>query len=88
MLFAAFRVSYQTASRRPLGATENVPNQCHLLGLTGSSLILRGELKVTPPSVPSLRGELARFSREFPHNRFRVAPTGEEAASAAVAASE
>ena len=30
------------------------------------------------PTSP--RGELARFSREFPHNRFRVAPTDEAAA--------
>jgi hypothetical protein len=29
----------------------------------------------------TLAGELARFSREFPHNRFRVAPMGEAAAS-------
>src|SRR5206468_193218 len=29
----------------------------------------------------TLAGELARFSREFPRNRFRVAPTGEAAAS-------
>jgi hypothetical protein len=34
-----------------VGATENVPNQCHLLGLTGSSLIFCGGLKVNPPSV-------------------------------------
>jgi hypothetical protein len=34
-----------------VGATENVPNQCHLLGLTGSSLILSGALKVNPSSV-------------------------------------
>jgi hypothetical protein len=34
-----------------LGATANVPNQCHLLGFTGSSLILCGALKVSPPSV-------------------------------------
>jgi len=51
VLFDAFRVSYQTASSRPFGATENVPNQCHLLGLTGSSLILCGALKVCPPSM-------------------------------------
>jgi hypothetical protein len=51
MLFEAFRVSYQTESMRPLGATESVPNQCHLLGLTGSSLILCGALKVCPPFV-------------------------------------
>src|SRR5439155_6856307 len=30
---------------------------------------------------PSPRGELARFSREFPHNCFRVAPMGEVAVS-------
>src|SRR5437773_4876420 len=36
---------------RPLGATDSVPNQCHLLELTGSSLIRRGALKVSPPSV-------------------------------------
>src|SRR5438093_9795766 len=30
---------------------------------------------------PSPRGELARFSREFPHNCFRVAPMGEAAVS-------
>src|SRR5438552_16877795 len=36
---------------RPFGATDSVPNQCHLLGLTGSSLIRRGVLKVSPPSV-------------------------------------
>ena len=46
MLFAALRVSSQTESRRPFGATENVPNQCHLLGLTGSSLTRFGALKV------------------------------------------
>jgi hypothetical protein len=50
MLLAAFRVSYQTASSRPLGATEKVPNQCHLLGLL-SSLTRTGALKVAPPSV-------------------------------------
>jgi hypothetical protein len=36
---------------RPLGATESVPNQCHLLWLIGSSLIRIGALKVRPPSV-------------------------------------
>src|SRR5438874_1786527 len=36
---------------RPLGATESVPNQCHLLGLTGSSLIRSGALNVSPPLV-------------------------------------
>jgi hypothetical protein len=51
VLFAAFRVSYQTESSRPFGATENVPNQCHLLLLTGSSLTRWGALKVSPPSV-------------------------------------
>jgi hypothetical protein len=33
-----------------LEATENVPNQCHLLGLL-SSLTGTGALKVAPPSV-------------------------------------
>jgi hypothetical protein len=51
MLFAAFRVSYHTESMRPLGATESVPNQCHLLELTGSSLIRIGALKLAPPLV-------------------------------------
>ncbi len=37
--------------RRLFDATENVPNQCHLPGLTGSSLILWGALNVNPPSV-------------------------------------
>jgi len=34
-----------------LGATANVPNQCHLVGLMPSSLIRTGALKVDPPSV-------------------------------------
>src|SRR5437899_2776878 len=51
MLFAALRVSYQTESMRPLGATEIVPNQCHLFWGLGSSLIRIGALKVWPPSV-------------------------------------
>src|SRR5947209_20246376 len=50
MLFAALRVSNQTASSRPFGATENVPNQCHF-ELDESSLIRRGAVNVTPPSV-------------------------------------
>jgi hypothetical protein len=33
-----------------LGATANVPNQCHLLGLL-SSFTGMGALKVAPPSV-------------------------------------
>ena len=37
--------------------------------------------------IPPRCGELARFSREFPHNRFRVAPTGEAAVSDAASAS-
>jgi hypothetical protein len=49
-LSAALRVSYQTASSRPFGATENVPNQCHLF-VVASSLILTGALKLAPPSV-------------------------------------
>src|SRR5438132_13424416 len=36
---------------RPLGATERVPNQCHLLWLMGSSLIRWGALKLCPPFV-------------------------------------
>jgi hypothetical protein len=32
-------------------------------------------------------GELARFSHEFPHNRFRVAPIGEAAVSDVASAS-
>jgi hypothetical protein len=51
MLFAAFRVSYQTTSIRPLGATASVPNQCHLLELTGSSLMRWAALKLCPPLV-------------------------------------
>jgi hypothetical protein len=51
MLFAAFLESSHTESIRPLGATPMVPNQCHLLGLTGSSLIRCAALKVAPPSV-------------------------------------
>jgi len=51
MLFAALRESSHATSMRPLGATESVPKMCHLLGLTGSSLILCGALKVIPPSV-------------------------------------
>jgi hypothetical protein len=34
-----------------LGATEKVPNQCHLVGLMPSSLIRIGTLKFSPPSV-------------------------------------
>jgi hypothetical protein len=51
MLFAAFRESSHTESIRPFGATASVPNQCHLLWLTASSLIRYGALKVRPPSV-------------------------------------
>jgi hypothetical protein len=43
-------VSYQTASSRPFGATEKVPNQCHLL-VVASSLIFTGALKLAPPFV-------------------------------------
>jgi hypothetical protein len=49
-LSGALRVSYQTASSRPFGATENVPNQCHLF-VVASSLIRTGVLKLAPPSV-------------------------------------
>jgi hypothetical protein len=51
MLFAALRESSHTESMRPFGATANVPNQCHLLWFTASSLIRCGALKVRPPSV-------------------------------------
>jgi hypothetical protein len=51
MLFAALRESNHTTSMRPVGATESVPKICHLLGFTGSSLILNGALNVWPPSV-------------------------------------
>jgi hypothetical protein len=51
VLFGALRVSYQTESIRPFGATASVPNQCHLLEFTGSSLMRTGALKLTPPSV-------------------------------------
>jgi hypothetical protein len=43
-------LSFHTASSRPLGATANVPNQCHLL-VSLSSLTRTGALKVAPPSV-------------------------------------
>jgi hypothetical protein len=51
VLLEAFRVSSQTTSMRPFGATAMGPNQCHFWGLAGSSLIRRGALKDTPPSV-------------------------------------
>jgi hypothetical protein len=51
MLFAALRLSFHTESIRPFGATPIVPNQCHLLGLTGSSLMRCGALNVAPPLV-------------------------------------
>src|SRR5262245_28231582 len=51
VLSAALRVSNQTTSIRPFGATESVPNQCHFEWLTGSSLIRRGALNVRPASV-------------------------------------
>src|SRR5712672_2809433 len=51
MLVAAFLESSHTESIRPLGATPIVPNQCHLFGCTGSSLIRCGALNVAPPSV-------------------------------------
>ena len=43
-------MSYHTASSRPFGATENVPNQCHLF-VVASSLMRTGALKLTPPLV-------------------------------------
>ena len=44
------RVSSQTTSMRPFGATDIVPNHCQAL-VPGSSLIRTGELHVDPPFV-------------------------------------
>jgi hypothetical protein len=67
VLFAALRVSSQTESIRPFGATEIVPIQCHLLGLTASSLIRMEVLKLTPPLV--LRANLTSAPPEAPVGR-------------------
>jgi len=64
MLFAALRESNHTESMRPLGATESVPNQCHLLRLIGSSLIRCGALKLWPPLV--LRANITSQVLELP----------------------
>ena len=45
------RVSFHTASIRPSGETDMVPNHWNARLPVGSSLIRSGALHVTPPSV-------------------------------------
>jgi hypothetical protein len=59
-----------------------------LQSLAGDPPSLRFGVASTPATTDhqsTLAGELARFSREVPHNRFPVAPTDEAAVSDLVA---